>query len=1247
MKKQVTQLRFTCLFFTVMCFWGSIMSQECNPPGNIVSTKHSPKWYNVNLIWDIPNLGASNSQQSSQSGQDALANEFIYATAASPRSFYKSTLGNPASDTFLTDINASNGALSMIYANGRIYYVDSNKLFGTTTYRFYEMEVNTWTPKLIMSYNAKYGVLPYLSSITWNPMSDKFYVSSWGTTESSDYGLLDITDGSYTKLGLLDGTYALAIDNMGVCYGIAMGNPGKFGTIDLKTGVFTKIADIPFNVSYLQDISIDRATNELYWIARELDNTNNCPFYKINKNTGALDLIGTLPYNQISAFSVMNELGNTNPFKFNVYRDGVKLTPEPIIPAHFSDLVPGPGTYTYEIEAVYENCISPKVEHTVVMEQDECEIPIQINPYPFEEYFEEGTLSNKCWTQEKILGDMLWEITEGDTHSGYYKIVLPYAYDETGSSETKLIMPYIDISATPNPTLSFWHRQKARENTYDVPYTHQDTLRVYYRTELNGNWVLLKEYKDEIVDWTEEAITLPNPSSHYQIAFDAYSISGIYVLEGGVELDDIYVGTTSTCLAPTNLTASTSQRNVSLAWNAPEDNGEFQSYNLYKDSIFLANVTETSYTDENVIAGMHSYCVEAVYNNLCGVSPKVWIDEPVFIANECGNQVDNISSFLYQPEENNVVLNWDSPASTTSGERISYNENYSLDNVIGTPGGTQIAVKWEANELENMNGKYLSAIRFVPNVTTPYSIRVWEGGSEYDPGKLIVDKQVPVSGLKLFEWNEIPLGKSFKIDSTKELWIGLYNENILANEAPMLANGGPIVEVGKSNLIYYENRWQPLSFIGAAYTYNWAITGVVKDSEALIGYNIFRDGQQLNDDIWVANTYTDLVPEKGNYTYGISSVWANFCMSAPKEHAVTVGENPCNTALSLPLDESFDDEHFPILCWKNESENNIVWQRVDEGTFDKNVVPHSGSGMLEYRCNYFSEGKLVTPLLAFDKDAYTLSFWLYRDNNTDVNRINVYLTDDGDTSEKEPVLTAYRCSTCESQTNTGWYKYEVKLDCSDMETGRIVFEAVSHGSSKPFLLDDISVKEDNSPIAEITPAAWNANKVTLGTSANSGEFILKNGGTGNLSVSGITNLENSPWSTTFGDIAAISLAENEEHTFNFNFTPSALGNFEQQFEIITNGGTKTITLTGIGISNSGIDETGDSPLVVYPNPTKGILFIENSASNVGHIIISNAIGKVYIDKIVENNKIELDMSLFTNGVYFLNVNGKIIKVVKQ
>ena len=74
---------------------------------------------------------------------------------------------------------------------------------------------------------------------------------------------------------------------------------------------------------------------------------------------------------------------------------------------------------------------------------------------------------------------------------------------------------------------------------------------------------------------------------------------------------------------------------------------------------------------------------------------------------------------------------------------------------------------------------------------------------------------------------------------------------------------------------------------------------------------------------------------------------------------------------------------------------------------------------------------------------------------------------------------------------------------------------------------------------------------------------------------------------------------------------------------------------------SGIAEISMTEPIVYPNPTNGILHIENAAGN--EIKMYDTLGNLLI--ITKGNKI--DMSNYSNGIYLLHINNRVVKVVKQ
>ena len=160
-----------------------------------------------------------------------------------------------------------------------------------------------------------------------------------------------------------------------------------------------------------------------------------------------------------------------------------------------------------------------------------------INTFPFFEGFEDyGENLPPCWTHEFVDGPILWRVLASATsypmspetaYEGNYRAVFYYgAYDRV----TKLLTPPLDLSALNNPTLKFHHVQQRWDGD-------QDRLKVYYRTSTLSPWVLLEEYLNEVPEWTERAIALPEPSQQYYIAFEGWHDWG-----RSVQIDNVMIG---------------------------------------------------------------------------------------------------------------------------------------------------------------------------------------------------------------------------------------------------------------------------------------------------------------------------------------------------------------------------------------------------------------------------------------------------------------------------------------------------------------------------------------------------------------------------------------------------------------------------------------------------------------------------------------------------------------------------------
>lgn len=106
----------------------------------------------------------------------------------------------------------------------------------------------------------------------------------------------------------------------------------------------------------------------------------------------------------------------------------------------------------------------------------------------------------------------------------------------------------------------------------------------------------------------------------------------------------------------------------------------------------------------------------------------------------------------------------------------------------------------------------------------------------------------------------------------------------------------------------------------------------------------------------------------------------------------------------------------------------------------------------------------------------------------------------------------------------------------------------------------LNVTVATTPIAVLTGTSWTTN-ANVGTPSTSGTvFQLKNVGPGNLTITSATGLAGTPFTSSLN--SAISLPQNGTHDFGFTFSPTAPGIYNATFTIVTNGGTKVITLKG-------------------------------------------------------------------------------------
>ena len=95
---------------------------------------------------------------------------------------------------------------------------------------------------------------------------------------------------------------------------------------------------------------------------------------------------------------------------------------------------------------------------------------------------------------------------------------------------------------------------------------------------------------------------------------------------------------------------------------------------------------------------------------------------------------------------------------------------------------------------------------------------------------------------------------------------------------------------------------------------------------------------------------------------------------------------------------------------------------------------------------------------------------------------------------------------------------------------------------------------------------------------------------------------------------------------------------------ILNGGVdSTSVVFNITVNATGIDETGNSIISLYPNPTDDNIFVTLNNENPESVIITDTYGRVIVEKAVTgtNNRFKLSVASLQRGLYFITVKSNV------
>lgn len=581
-------------------------------------------------------------------------------------------------------------------------------------------------------------------------------------------------------------------------------------------------------------------------------------------------------------FVILDLGGLTTVAGYNVYRNGEKRNAELLTRRYFEETETKEGEYGYAVQTVYingETSDMSAVSTVDIISTGTAKTPVNTNAkqssygYNVLLTFADPDMYQNTASKENFeannIGEEVYGV-DGESYQSGWTVNNDEAFD--GSKSVTVDAQNSAFGVIPAEGMRYM-RLTAR-NADD--HYGEGTISVYYSTggTHRANFIFLQSYKTS-ESWQDILCELPEGTEYVALAKDA-SQPKQYV-DG-----------------------------VALYTAKPKSN--LYGFNIYRngEKINAAPVNDISYVDRNLLAGKYSYEFELVTKTSAVSEKSAPVSIDLYYDN--GSLAPTNLRVAQQAEGNR--LSWQFPA---LGEPIylRWHDGYNYKAGGLTNGGAFFAgACWFASDLKGYGNLALSDVEvYINQIPEALFLLVYENNT------LVRQQFVP--NLKQYSFNTIHLEEPLKIDEGKNLRVAVYIEQ---NEitVPLGYDRGP-ARSGRGDLYSSDGiTWQTMEDSGSEVDANWNISiglspysnvlpGTEKkaakklpafqpkrmadadmtfkavdtkgeassDKNVFEGYNVYRNGECLNDELTTDTVFTDTKAFSDKYlTYQVSAVYS-------------------------------------------------------------------------------------------------------------------------------------------------------------------------------------------------------------------------------------------------------------------------------------------------------------------------------------------------------------------------------------
>ena len=284
-------------------------------------------------------------------------------------------------------------------------------------------------------------------------------------------------------------------------------------------------------------------------------------------------------------------------------------------------------------------------------------------------------------------------------------------------------------------------------------------------------------------------------------------------------------GTMSTCVAPTNITATVSGRNVTLAWAVASN---AQSYNIYRNGRFIGNTSETTFNDDNVSFGLYSYYIKSVDTQgklSAGSESATTTIEPI------------ASDLTATVSDGETTLSWSAPEWCVPETELA-KLNYGEGDLYRPWSADYYAHRHLAADLAQYAGKAVYKVSTFIKYSGTYSAYIFTKSTQNgqpDPNSLAFS-ETEVSITSTNNWYEFNLNEPVILSGTDDLWVVIKQENTGQTYAV------PSFDLAEHNINAFYIGNSPTNLYDCNPNYNsaWFINIFLTDGTYT--YDLYQDG---------------------------------------------------------------------------------------------------------------------------------------------------------------------------------------------------------------------------------------------------------------------------------------------------------------------------------------------------------------------------------------------------------------------